>query len=304
MDDDTRPCRGCGEVGGLGWWRGRIDRPGSAGPRCHACYLTYCRARPSYPIARERKQAAAKLRPLRRATCRVCASVFVARQSNAAYCSQPCRDAAHNARRSELQPGVCPCGTPTANGGGLCRPCSHATTGESSPWPALTPIRYGFCLPCGAGFIVRPDHQHGEDNCSRRCAARIRHSSIGFGICVNCDGSFCSRSPRQVGSFCSQRCRGATQNRRRAAWKRAGRVGKVRGFSIRQVAERDGWRCHLCGRKVPDRPFRNEPDDPTEDHLVPLSCGGADAFENVALAHFACNTNRGVGGTAQLRLAV
>jgi predicted small secreted protein len=33
-----------------------------------------------------------------------------------------------------------------------------------------------------------------------------------------------------------------------------------------------------------------------------LSCGGTDTLANVKLAHFACNTRRGVGGVVQLAM--
>lgn len=76
----------------------------------------------------------------------------------------------------------------------------------------------------------------------------------------------------------------------------------VESFTLREIAERDGWRCHLCNRKVPDRPFRSRPLDATIDHLVPVSAGGDHTRANVALAHFACNWKRADVGPAQLRL--
>lgn len=36
-------CKDCGSTSGMGWWEGRLASPGSAGPRCHACYLAYSR---------------------------------------------------------------------------------------------------------------------------------------------------------------------------------------------------------------------------------------------------------------------
>jgi 5-methylcytosine-specific restriction endonuclease McrA len=42
---------------------------------------------------------------------------------------------------------------------------------------------------------------------------------------------------------------------------------------------------------------------PTIDHLIPVSKGGADVPENVALAHRSCNCARGNRGAVQLRLA-
>jgi 5-methylcytosine-specific restriction endonuclease McrA len=70
----------------------------------------------------------------------------------------------------------------------------------------------------------------------------------------------------------------------------------------RAVLERDGWRCHLCGKAIRARVFRNRPGDPTVDHLVPYSETGDDDPTNLAAAHHGCNTARGVGGEVQLRL--
>lgn len=38
-------CKDCGTTDGLGWWIGRMQQPGSAGCRCHPCYLAYTRRR-------------------------------------------------------------------------------------------------------------------------------------------------------------------------------------------------------------------------------------------------------------------
>lgn len=69
------------------------------------------------------------------------------------------------------------------------------------------------------------------------------------------------------------------------------------------LGERDGWKCHLCGLKVPQKPgTAHEPHGATVDHLVPVSADGIHAWSNVALAHRKCNLSRGAGGVAQLRL--
>lgn len=309
-------CRDCGTTDDMYWWQAKpgYSKSGtsrsvpvtSAATRCRACYNEYCRRRYH---AKRHGQIVGRMhgprqptgKPQRSLVCPVCSQAFTTSQPNAICCSRRCNYAAKNAKRVGADPLVCPCGTPSYNVGGLCRPCTIATTNEASAWPALTPIRFGRCTPCGSTFTVHPNHQHGDDNCSTECASRRRQSLVAFGTCTNCAKTFCRRH-WQVGSFCSRRCRSATENRRRDAWKRAGRVGRVRGFTLRQVAERDGWRCHLCGKRVLDRPFRNRDGDPTEDHLVPLSRGGSDSFENVRLAHFRCNTDRGVGGAVQLLL--
>lgn len=64
------------------------------------------------------------------------------------------------------------------------------------------------------------------------------------------------------------------------------------------VFDRDGWICQLCfkpvekgsGYRLPDGSVNKE--YATIDHIIPLSKGGPDTFENVQLAHLSCNAGR------------
>jgi 5-methylcytosine-specific restriction endonuclease McrA len=58
------------------------------------------------------------------------------------------------------------------------------------------------------------------------------------------------------------------------------------------VAQRDGWVCHLCGKRI-DPNARRRSKLPTLDHLLPKSLGGGGRRENLALAHWGCNHARG-----------
>lgn len=60
----------------------------------------------------------------------------------------------------------------------------------------------------------------------------------------------------------------------------AGRVDR------REIFERDGGRCHLCGSLCDPGRFHI-------DHIVPISRGGVHAPSNVAVAHPLCNMRRG-----------
>lgn len=68
------------------------------------------------------------------------------------------------------------------------------------------------------------------------------------------------------------------------------------------VFERDGWRCHLCGRRIDRRLSGRAAMGPTIDHLVPLAAGGEHSYRNVAAAHRRCNSAKGTRGAAQLAL--
>lgn len=89
-------------------------------------------------------------------------------------------------------------------------------------------------------------------------------------------------------------------NRRKNAKRRGARVGDR--FTIEEIGDRDGWRCHLCRRRVDRRLSGTLPKGPTIDHLVPISAGGLDERANVALAHRECNLRRRHIGPAQLLL--
>jgi 5-methylcytosine-specific restriction endonuclease McrA len=75
------------------------------------------------------------------------------------------------------------------------------------------------------------------------------------------------------------------ESRRRARLRAATRVEKIDRLS---VYERDGGRCHVCGKKVPKAKFEL-------DHLTPLAKGGEHTYENVRVAHRSCNARRNHG---------
>jgi 5-methylcytosine-specific restriction endonuclease McrA len=85
---------------------------------------------------------------------------------------------------------------------------------------------------------------------------------------------------------------------RRRALKRAAAVGEPVVFAV--VAERDRWRCGLCGKRVRADKVWPHPLSPSLDHIVPLSRGGTHEPVNVQLAHLVCNTAKGNRGAQQL----
>jgi DNA-directed RNA polymerase subunit RPC12/RpoP len=87
--------------------------------------------------------------------------------------------------------------------------------------------------------------------------------------------------------------------KRRYERQRAQTIG--RKYQLSAVAERDGFKCHICGKRVDMSLPGTHPLGPTADHLVPVADGGGDDEWNVALAHRQCNVHRG-RGAAQLML--
>jgi len=119
------------------------------------------------------------------------------------------------------------------------------------------------------------------------------------GTCRRCGEPFVAWSEAGIAVYCSPSCAHSTMKDKRRAQKRG-----ARHVAYRRVAifERDGWRCHICDRKVRRKAHWSHPLSPTIDHLVPLSKGGSDSPENVACAHRECNTKRNAHGPAQLIL--
>lgn len=73
---------------------------------------------------------------------------------------------------------------------------------------------------------------------------------------------------------------------------------------LAEIAERDAWRCHLCGDLVDSQLSWPDPMSPSLDHVVPLSLGGSHTPENVRLAHVRCNSAKGNrGGEEQVLLS-
>ncbi len=73
-------------------------------------------------------------------------------------------------------------------------------------------------------------------------------------------------------------------------------------FTLAEVAERDGWCCGVCGRKVD--PKAKGRLGKSLDHIVPLALGGPHTMANAQLAHVGCNSAKGDRATipAQMRL--
>ncbi len=122
--------------------------------------------------------------------------------------------------------------------------------------------------------------------------------------CADCDTMF---DPRPTGRGPSrQRCekhvklRKAELIRARDALNRAKEWGVEAELVIaREVFERDGWECHLCGEPIPEslRTTRvlggkHDPLSPAVDHVIPLSKGGPHTMENCRAAHWTCNARK------------
>lgn len=240
---------------------------------------------------RNRRETAARRAKRRTVPCGLCRRSFKPINGQR-YCSSECK--AEQERKRERPPRPyrrppCVCGKP--------RPPRRRACEECEPPPAPKPA-FRNCGWCGASTI-RPRF------CGKRCsdiAYRLRRHgdqrSISYERCRQCGDMFVQSGYKQ---WCSSMC---AKRARRSRDKHARRTVTQMGeqFTLREIADRDGWRCHICRRAVIDRPYAARDADPTIDHLVPVSDGGEHTKANVRLAHNRCNWDRSTGGSVQLLL--
>jgi hypothetical protein len=109
--------------------------------------------------------------------------------------------------------------------------------------------------------------------------------------CIVCGATF---QRTHGGLCCSTEC---SEEAKRERYRRKNRARRTKSrpgvYTLREIGDRAGWRCHLCGKKVRGDLSGMHPRGPTIDHLVPLSKGGTDSARNVDLAHRSCNVSRG-----------
>jgi 5-methylcytosine-specific restriction endonuclease McrA len=116
--------------------------------------------------------------------------------------------------------------------------------------------------------------------------------------CGSCGAPFKRSNQSMTCSSCASSRRNSSEQRRRERMKCGDR-----DIHWLALGERDGWRCHICAKKVPRvGGDAARMDGATVDHLVPIADGGKHAWDNVALAHRSCNLSRGARGEVQLRL--
>jgi 5-methylcytosine-specific restriction endonuclease McrA len=166
-------------------------------------------------------------------------------------------------------------------GQAICQPCRRE---RPQPYGIRIEARKPrLCVTCGETFKPRLADQRA---CSNKCRVRIEAPAP----CDDC-GELTEREGNQFGRFC------ATCSKRRA---RIRDRRKDKGWtlkhllpSVRAVATRDNYICHVCGGAVDmSLPF-NDGMAATRDHIIPRSAGGSHDPSNLKLAHRSCNSRRG-----------
>jgi 5-methylcytosine-specific restriction endonuclease McrA len=91
-----------------------------------------------------------------------------------------------------------------------------------------------------------------------------------------------------------------TSNHRRRARKYGGSY--TSGINAKSVAERDGYKCKLCGVQLDDYQNGYKPNAWSVGHIVPMSQGGDHSWENVQAECVSCNSHKQTKSFGQLNM--
>ena len=117
-------------------------------------------------------------------------------------------------------------------------------------------INFAVCSVCGSLFIKRSNTQHRCPECQKQ--AQNKYYSM------------------------------KKRNRKYLAW-----TSESAEITIAALYKRDHGICWICGQPVDIEADSNDNNYPSIDHVVPISKGGKDTWDNVRLAHRICNSKRG-----------
>lgn len=185
-------------------------------------------------------------------------------------------------------------GTPRRFCSDACKARHHNRRNRRAWLPLMQPTLKN-CANCGSEFLARSrDRIYCYDGyCGQKAYKARKAAATGRMVTphdVTCDGCgtvFTGNHPsaRWCSKQCANRYWGGVRARQRGTVSAA-------DYTDREVFERDGWRCHICGEQVDQDAARTHPDGATIDHIHPISRGGRDELSNVATAHWRCNLDK------------
>lgn len=150
--------------------------------------------------------------------------------------------------------------------------------------------------------------------CSSQCLGKSRRNVP----CYKC-GEACTINGVGKRKLCKSCRRLANKERNRIARRKYGRNHRDRArhhgvkyvaFPVRDIYERDGYRCQICSKRVFQKARYRKSDgkihplSPTIDHILAMSKGGNHEPSNCQTACFRCNSRKSDSGGGQMRLAI
>lgn len=265
-----RKCLGCQNIIETGWAKYCSEN---------------CGARVRLNIKRNRPLDYQKW-PARSPYCAKCGLIIIGRTLRARYCSRKCSLDAHHENEFETrQKRIQKENVFSIDNVSSCRnpQCFNA---------AIRVQHRGFCsIKCGIFWRENKDWLGEGPSCR-----------VYFYSCPDCQKPLMIN--HKIGGYfkvCEwcQRVRKSAVNARKNHKRRAAGPSVL---SVHEIAKRDGTRCHICRRKVEMKLSGISKYGPTIEHILPVSLGGTNDPENLALAHRHCNILRSNEGHSQMML--
>lgn len=253
--------------------------------------------------------------------CAYCGKLFLAKQVRSSYCSRKCKDISLRlAKGIPCNPNVEPyhkicvvCGKPFDSFRDTAVTCSHecaqkhrtlirnsrkkASDKTWTEWLEELELR------------KEQSKEQKELQKARKQLINVLSASINKmqpRVCKECGKIFYSQYPTKL--YCDKKCQA---KHHRGHDKRIPKSQIVdTDISLQRLYRRDGGKCYLCGCRCDFKDWRvsesgnKYPGDtyPTKDHVIPVSMGGKESWENVRLACWKCNLEKSdsIVGIAQM----
>lgn len=140
---------------------------------------------------------------------------------------------------------------------------------------------------------AKKQHERAERK-EQKAKERIEREAAKWHECPVC-GTMTNRD-----KYCSDRCSNRAHNKNKEVKRRLRTRNADKGITIEKLYELEHGICYICGRKCNwnDYKIRNGAfivgnTYPTIEHRIPLARGGTHTWDNVRLACWKCNTDKG-----------
>lgn len=218
-------------------------------------------------------------------TCAHCGTSIEGRGPQAKYCSQRCRwDVGHDNQTERARQTKRDAGEPLP---GDMIPCANPQCFNAAVYAS----NRAFCSRDCNVYFHSNRHWLGQGPSTRVC----------FRPCPDCQAPVTMTKGNGTPKVCKS-CRVVRNKGINGRKNHARRTIGPPALSVHELAARDGCRCHICHRKIDMALTGLAKWGPTIEHILPVSKGGTNEPENLALAHRHCNTARGNRGHSQMTL--
>ena len=241
--------------------------------------------------------------------CVCCGKSFVAHNKRRIYCSHKCRDVAIRRRKgqdSRLEPRrikCVVCGKEFETFNATQKTCTPECSKENKRLYEKNRVRaYCHKYPHTAEEYNQIRKEQAQKRAEVKAIEKAWYKALHTveRECEECGALFyCLDSETRV--TCSTKC--SKRHKYKRVDKRIPKGQRVDKITLKKLFKRDKGICYLCGEACDFGDWRvsakgnGYPGDkyPTIDHVVPVSKGGLDAWDNVRLACWKCNMEKADG---------